>query len=298
MNGIKAVKAMQDYIKEHIKDEEFSAYMVSAAAGYSKRHANRLFKQYIGITLQEYINSVYLTESANELTNTKNSILEIALNSNYKSHEGFTRSFNKRFKVTPMHYRESRIPIPLFVQYPINHYYALLKNKEEIAMNNDLSLCMITAKERPKRKLIYLPAQNASDYFSYCEEMGCEWEGLLNSIDEKLDVASLIELPDFLVEKGFSKTAAGVEVPSDFNKPLPKQYLTADLEACVMLYFQSEPYENEDDFCKAIENTYAAVNKYNAESYGYKLAYDIAPSFNFGADTKTGAKLAVPAVYK
>lgn len=87
MNGINAVKAMQDYIKEHIKDEEFSANMVSAAAGYSKRHANRLFKQYIGITLQEYINSVYLTESANELTNTKNSILEIALNSNYKSHE-------------------------------------------------------------------------------------------------------------------------------------------------------------------------------------------------------------------
>lgn len=130
MNGINAVKAMQDYIKEHIKDEEFSANMVSAAAGYSKRHANRLFKQYIGITLQEYINSVYLTESANELTNTKNSILEIALNSNYKSHEGFTRSFKKRFKVTPTYYRESHIPIPLFVQYPINHYYALLKNKE------------------------------------------------------------------------------------------------------------------------------------------------------------------------
>ena len=44
---------------------------------------------------------------------------------------------------------------------------------------------MITAKERNKRKLIYLPSKNAQDYFSYCEEVGCEWEGLLNSIPEK-----------------------------------------------------------------------------------------------------------------
>ena len=64
-----------------------------------------------------------------------------------------------------------------------------------------------------------------------------------------------------------------------------------------MLYFQGEPYENEEDFCKAIESTYTAIGKYNPTLYGYKFAYDIAPSFNFGADTRTGARLAVPALY-
>lgn len=162
-------------------------------------------------------------------------------------------------------------------------------------MSNELNLCMVTAVKREKRKLIYLPSKNAQDYFSYCEEMGCEWEGLLNSIPEKLEPAALIELPDFLVEDGASKIAAGIEVPLSFDKPFPEQYKTAELEACTMLYFQSEPYENEEDFCKQIESVYAAVGKYNPGLYGYRYAYDIAPSFNFGADTSTGAKIAVPA---
>ena len=106
----------------------------------------------------------------------------------------------------------------------------------------------------------------------------------------------MIELPDKLVENGFSKIAAGVEVPLDYDKELPETYNTVELPECIMLYFQSEPDENEEDFCKAIEITYAAIGKYNPAVYGYKFAYDIAPSFNFGADTSTGARIAVPAL--
>ncbi len=295
MDSIETVQIMQDYIKNHFQDNEFSIEKVCDAVGYSRRHAERLFKKYIGKTLQGYINAVCLTQSANELVSTKHNIMEIALNSHYQSYEGFTRSFNKKFHVTPTEYRKSQVPIPLFVQYPISHYYALLKNREDIIMSNDLSLCMVTAKERPKRKLIYLPSHNATDYLSYCEEIGCEWEGFLNSISEKFDTAALIELPQFLINKGFSKVAAGIEVPLTFDKPLPKQYLITELHECIMLYFQSEPYKDEKDFCKAIEITYAAIGKYNPSLYGYKFAYDKAPSFNFGANTNTGAKISVPA---
>ena len=64
-----------------------------------------------------------------------------------------------------------------------------------------------------------------------------------------------------------------------------------------MLYFQTEPYENEEDFCTAIESAYVAISKYNPELHGYKFAYDIAPSFNLGASARNGAILAVPAVH-
>ena len=296
MNEIEAVLRMQAYIKAHFQEEDFSTEKICRAVGYSRRHADRIFKQQMGKTLQDYVNAVCLTESANELAGTKNSVLQVALNSHFTSHEGFTRSFCRRFHVTPSEYREKLIPIPMFVQYPINHYYALLKYKEETNMSKDLSLCMITAKERPARKLIYLPSRSAEDYFSYCEEIGCEWEGVLNSIGEKFDTAALMELPEFLVEEGFSKMAAGIEVPLEFDKPLPNEYRTAELEPCVMLYFQTEPYEDEEDFCKAIESAYAAIERYNPEAYGYKMAFDKAPSFNFGADAGTGAKLSVPAV--
>lgn len=296
MDHVKAVQKMQDYIRLHFLDEDFSADAVCSHAGYSRRHADRLFKEYLGKTLQEYIKAVCLTQGADTLLHTKAPVLEVALNSHFDSHEGFTRSFCRQFNLTPSEYRDKKTAIPLFVQYPVNHYYALLNHKEEPIMNNDQNLCMITPVKRSKRKLIFLPSKNAQDYFSYCEEMGCDWEGLLNSIPEKLEPAALMELPDFLVEDGFSKTAAGIEVPLEYDKPLPEQYKVAELEECTMLYFQGEPYANEEDFCTAIERVYAAVEKYNAAAFGYRLAYDVAPSFNFGADTSTGAKIAVPAL--
>ena len=70
-----------------------------------------------------------------------------------------------------------------------------------------------------------------------------------------METAALIELPHWLVENGFSKIAAGVEVPIDYNKELPESYKIAELPECIMLHFQSGPYENKEDFSKAIEST-------------------------------------------
>lgn len=294
MNAMEAVQKMQDYIGRHSRDDDFTIENICSAVGYSRRHAERLFKKYTGKTLPDYVNAVCLTESAKELLSTKRNILDVAFNSHFQSHEGFTRSFYKRFHITPSEYRDQKIAIPLFIQYPVSHYPFLLKYKEESLMSTDLSLCMVTPKARPRRKLIYLPSRKAKDYFSYCEEMGCEWEGLLNSIPEKWETAALIELPAFLIESGFSNIAAGIEVPFDYDKPVPEAYKIAELPECTMLYFQSEPYEDEECFCEAIESTYAAVSKYQPHLYGYEFAYDIAPSFNFGAQASTGAKLAIP----
>ena len=156
------------------------------------------------------------------------------------------------------------------------------------------SICTVTPVNRSKRKLIYLTSHSATDYLSYCEEIGCDWEGLLNSIPEKFDTAALIDLPDFLHKNGISKIASGVEVPLDYEKPLPDGYKIAELPECTMLYFQSEPYENPDDFGKYIGQVFKAIEHYDFERYGYELANDIAPSLNLGADTRTGARIAIP----
>lgn len=294
MEAIGAVQKMQDYIRMHHKEENFHVEDACAAAGYSRRQADRLFKKYLHKTLQDYINAVCLSESAKELLGTQKPIIEIAMDSHFETHEGFSRSFYKRFHIMPSEYRNQKVAIPLFIQYPISHYH-LLKHKEESEMSNDLRFCTVTVKEREKRKLIYLPSRHAQDYLSYCEEAGCDWEGLLNSIPEKFETAALIELPDSLVESGFSKIAAGIEVPLAYDKELPESYKIAELPECVMLYFQSEPYEKDEDFGKAIQEIYAAVGRYQPALYGLEFAYDAAPSFNFGAEKETGARLAVPA---
>lgn len=106
----------------------------------------------------------------------------------------------------------------------------------------------------------------------------------------------MIDLPDFLVKDRISKIAAGVEVPINYNKPLPDTYMVAELSECTMLYFQSEPYENPDDFGNRIGQVFKAIESYNLERYSYKSANDIAPTLNLGAEPEIGAKVAVPVV--
>ena len=172
-----------------------------------------------------------------------------------------------------------------------------MKDREKTMQNEKVSRTVtVTAVERPARKLVLLRARNTTDgdYFAYCEEMGCEWEGLFNSISEKLSPAALLTLPQNLVTPGTSDTAAGVEVPADYAKPIPNGYDIIDLPPCTMLFFNGAPYEDENDFCIAIDIVWEAVDSYNPESYGWQAAPELAPRFNFGAGEALGAKMAIP----
>lgn len=292
MNDLEAIVIAQRCIKKHNIDDAFSIERVCDEVGYSRRQLDRLFQKYFGKTLYDYINAVVLSDSSKKLLNTNNSVIDVAFDSHFQSHEGYTRSFIKRFSITPNEYRKNKTAIPLFTQHPANHYYIL---KEGQTMNTT-SICTVTPVNRPKRKLIYRTSKFATDYLTYCEEIGCDWEGLLNSIPEKYDTAALINLPNFLQEKGTSKIAAGIEVPIDYEKPLPDDYKVAELDECIMLYFQSEPYENPNDFCIYIDQVFKAIKNFDLERYGYKSASNIAPLLNLGAEPEIGARIAIPVI--
>jgi AraC-like DNA-binding protein len=291
---IEAVQKMQDYIKAHVTDENMNFDEMYSAASYSRRHADRIFKDLLGLTPLEYIRNIRISESSMKLLHNNETILDIALDSNFKSHEGYTRAFTEHFGISPNNYRKEQMPIPLFVQYPVRSYYTYLYHKEDLKMSKETLLCMISVVSRPKRKLIVLRSTKGQDYWSFCEEMGCEWEGLLNSIPVKYDTAAIVELPDRLVTEGTTHVAAGVEIPLDYNGKIPKGYEVTELEPCEMLYFQTEPFEKDEDFGEAIDCVFRAINKYDAAKYGYEYAFDLAPKFNYGASKDIGARQAMP----
>ena len=61
-------------------------------------------------------------------------------------------------------------------------------------------------------------------------------------------------------------------------------------------YISRVPYDKPDDFGTYIGQVYKALENYNFERYGYAQAYNTAPTFNFGAQTDVGARIAVPVV--
>lgn len=152
----------------------------------------------------------------------------------------------------------------------------------------------VQAVDRPERKLIILRAKKATDYWSYCEELGCEWEGYFNSVKEKFDTAALLELPKYLVTSGTSPFVTGIEVPMSYDKELPEKYDVLTVPPVKMLYFKSLPYEREEDYGEMIDLVIQAVENYNPKDFGYRFAFDKAPKFNFGATAAMGAKYAVP----
>lgn len=86
-----------------------------------------------------------------------------------------------------------------------------------------------------------------------------------------------------------------MEVPIDYNKPIPAGCDVIELPSCTMLYFQGAPYEDENDFGEAIGLLWELMDAYDPKPYGFEYAPELAPYFNFGAGTATGAKMAVSA---
>lgn len=294
MDKVSAVSRMQKYIVTNLDD--FSLDGMSAAAGYSKFHAVRMFKEVTGSAPFEYVRSLRLTRAAEKLRDSGGKIVDAALESGFDSHDGFTRAFERRFSITPRRYSRETPPIRYFVHYPVESYYHL-KDGENIMKNERVSRTVtVTAVERPARKLALLRAKRTAggDYFAFCEEMGCEWEGLLDSIAEKLSPAALLTLPQNYVAPGTSDTAAGVELPASYAKPLPVEYDVIELPQCTMLFFNGAPYEDENDFCIAIDIVWEAVDSYDPELYGWQAAPELAPRFNFGASGALGARMAIP----
>lgn len=290
-----AVQKMQDYIKDHVNDE-INIEDIARISGYSTRHAARIFKELLGRTFLDYVRAIRLTDSAKDLLLSQENILDIAINAQFDTHEGFLRAFSDEFGITPLKYRYEKPPIKYFIQYPVKHYYSYLynKGKENMEKEKSMELCTVTIVRRPKRKLILMRASKAQDYWSFCEEKGCDWEGLLNSIDCKFDNAAILELPKRLIISGTTSCAAGVEVPYNYEGKVPEGCDCIQLNECEMIYFQTEPFENDDDFGIAIDNVSKAVSSYNPKQYGYEYAFDMAPKYNYGASKEMGAKQAIP----
>lgn len=76
---------------------------------------------------------------AQEYIKSHHADLEFSVERIYQSHEGYTRSFVKRFSITPSEYRKRKIAIPIFTQHPANHYYIL---KEGQTMDTT-SICTV-----------------------------------------------------------------------------------------------------------------------------------------------------------
>ncbi len=148
---------------------------------------------------------------------------------------------------------------------------------------------------KPARKLIIKRGIISTDYFSYCEEIGCDIWDTLEGVKNRLDKVSFVVLPEFLAE-GKSKVGCAVEVPVDYDLDIPEGCEVIELKEHTMLWFQGAPYEDENFHGEAHAEIAGAIHDYRPESFGYRFAYDLAPEFHYGTTTKDGCRQLVPVI--
>ena len=273
-----AVQRMQDYIGGHIA-EPITLNQLAKAAAYSQWHSERIFRELIGKTPFDYIRSLRLSKAAMVLRDKNPKIIDVAFDFVFDSHEGFTKAFSKQFGLSPKRYSRETPPIQLFIPYRIyDYYHTLQKGDIVMAEIKNANTVFVQVVERPARKVLLRRGVRADEYFAYCEEVGCDVWGVLTSVKEALYEPIGMWLPKNMIKAGTSKYVQGVELPLDYNKPIPDGYEIVELPPCKMMIFQGPSYQDED-FEQAITDMWEIMKTYDPTLYGFEWADEEAPRF-------------------
>jgi AraC family transcriptional regulator len=99
-----ALLAALIYIQTHL-DGDLSLERLAERAGFSPYHFHRVFRAFVGEPVKEYTRRLRLERGAYRLKISQESVLHIALESGFKTHESFTRAFTRRFGINPSRFR-------------------------------------------------------------------------------------------------------------------------------------------------------------------------------------------------
>ena len=88
-------------------DEELQLEDLARVAHFSPYHFHRLFRGMVGESLKEHIRRLRLERAAMRLKHSDQSVLEIALEAGFQTHEAFTRAFRALLGCSPSQFRSS-----------------------------------------------------------------------------------------------------------------------------------------------------------------------------------------------
>ena len=258
----RAVRLMQVYIREHI-NEKISLEDIAKAGSFSPWYARKLFINYLGISPAAYVRRLKLSNSALELRDKKCNILELAMSMGFGSVDGYQRAFRREFGCNPGEYADGPVPIWLFTPYLISD------TERNVSIMSETRSIFIQVIRKPARKVLVKRGVMATDYWTYCNEVGCDVWGLLMSIKSISGEPVCLWLPEHLRKPVTNEYVQGVEVEADYSGTIPEGFDIIDLPEADYLLFRGEPFA-EENFAEAIDEIWKAEKRYDPGFIGYE----------------------------
>lgn len=259
-----AVQRMQNYIEEHIL-EEIKIDDLAKLTMYSQVHVRRLFLEWTKLSPADYIRRLKLSKAALMLRDESCRVVDVATEFGFGSVDGFQRAFKKEFGYNPKEYETNPVPIYLFTPYGVQ---AQAQNPFAFSPTNTRKVT-VQKIHKVARKVIVKRGINATDYWSYCEENGCDVWGLLTSIKSISGEPVSLWLPKQYRNPISNEYVQGVEVEIDYQGMIPDGFDVIEFPEADYLLFQSDPYKDEE-YGSAILDVEKVILEYDFHKNGYR----------------------------
>lgn len=205
MYAWESIEKTLTYIEENLL-EEIQTETLANIASLSPFYFQRLFKRLVRKPVQEYIKLRRLAKAINELKNTKQRILDVALGYGFSSHANFTRAFKEIYQMTPEEYRKNLPMLNTFDKPEISANYVLIDENAPLIVGN---IVLEIQKRSLKESEIYLGFEaeiNISSQIPVGESTGIDVPGQLwQEFRSKKNIIADSLYSD--VEMGMSHTA-------------------------------------------------------------------------------------------
>lgn len=282
------VDEMDNSIKHH-NSEAITLQSLARKLGYSEFHTTRKFKEISGMQLRDYLRHRKLAFALKEVRDSGKSILDIALDYGFSSHEAFTRAFKVTYGVAPSEYRRHPYPVVLRTKInPFDRYFLGLGEVGMVKSTEEVKIYFVTI---PAHKFLYIKNLESNGYWDFWQKQSlipgqdcATITGLLDSIKGKLDddggidtnsgngqIMAYMNDPDGrLCDWGISRTECyGVRLPCDYEGEVPSQMLMANVPEAEYIVFEHGPFDYEQENRSVEERMEQAMAAFDYKGSGY-----------------------------
>ena len=258
LRNIQRIIGEIDLCIKDCNNEEITLKRISDSLGYSEFYVSRRFKEISGMQFRDYLRYRRLAFALKDVRDTDKSLLDIALEYGFSSHEAFTRAFKETYGITPSEYRQK--PVPVVMRTIIKSFDCYLLGIGGTGMaksTDDIKIYFVTI---PAHKFLHIRNYESIGYWDFWQKQSlipgqdCDTIcGLLDSIKGKLDnlggdehdsgggqiMAFVNEPTGRICSWGIPLAECyGVRLPMDYDGEVPSQMQLMDVPEDEYIVFE------------------------------------------------------------
>ena len=306
LRNIQRIIGEIDLCIKDCNNEEITLKRISDSLGYSEFYVSRRFKEISGMQFRDYLRYRRLAFALKDVRDTDKSLLDIALDYGFSSHEAFTRAFKEAYGIAPSEYRQKPVPVVMrTIIKPFDCYLLGIGGTGMAKSTDDIKIYFVTI---PAHKFLHIRNYESIGYWDFWQKQSlipgqdCDTIcGLLDSIKGKLDdlggdehdsgsgqiMAFVNEPTGRICSWGIPLAECyGLRLPMDYDGEVPSQMQLMDVPEDEYIVFEHGPFDFETENSIVEAEIEKAMKEFDYASSGYCLDTTPGRIFYFYHDCK------------